>query len=139
MTCFREIIHKPRVVRSHKTGRYILDGQGVLRGKDGDRVDLHAFLTDHSPSVEVISIDTKVMRTSGLFPGSFALIDRSIRPKRNSVIAVRYNGQVVIRRLVKKYNQWLLEPDDPREKTLPINKECTVENLGVVTFSIIKL
>ncbi|MFN8290202.1 MAG: S24 family peptidase [Chitinophagaceae bacterium] len=128
------------VYTAHKKGRYVVEPSGFLRGIEGDRVDLHAFLTNHSSSIEIVPISTKIMRVSGLLPGGFALIDQGKAASLGSIVFVRYNGQPVIRRLAKTPSgEWLLVADDPREKSLPINDETQIERIGVVVASIIRI
>lgn len=126
-------------VRSHKNGRYISDPRGILRGIEGDLVDMHAFLTNHSVSVQVLEVTSREMRASGLFPKNYALVDRALPVRDGSIVAVLYEGITVVRRLVKREGAWFLVADDPREQDYPITDETNVERLGVVTHSIIVL
>jgi len=117
----------------------VLVGDSGLLHKSGDLIDLHVFLTKNSIHVRLIPIVTNAMRISGLFPGSFALVDRSLRPKENSIVMVRYNGFEIIRHLRKSAGLWRLVADDPRIEEIIIGEHDTVENLGTVTSSIITL
>lgn len=117
----------------------VVAGDSGLQHKSGDLIDLHVFLTKNSTSVRLIPIITNAMRASGLFHGSIALVDRSIRPKENSIVMVRYNGFEIIRHLRKSAGLWRLVADDPRIEEIVIDENDTVENLGVVTTAIITI
>lgn len=115
----------------------VLVGESGLLHKSGDLIDLHVFLTKNSIHVRLVPINTNAMRASGLFQGSIALVDRSIKPKQNSIVMVRYNGFEIIRHLKKSAGLWRLVADDPRIEEIVIVENDTVERLGVITAAII--
>lgn len=135
----QRVQYAPANWRSHKQGRFIGTPNGHLERPGGEQIDLHAFLTNHRVSINLWPIETNAMRVSGLHAGSFALVDRSLSPAPGKIVVVRCNGQVLIRRLIKKNNQWFLIADDPLEEQFLINEFTEVERLGVVTHSIIEL
>lgn len=51
------------------------------------------------------------------------------------MVYVRYNGDLVIRRLIKETCGWVLKSDDPREPVLPINSYTEIEKLGIVIWN----
>ena len=132
------ITHSKPHYPAHKAGRFVVDSRGILRGVEGDLVDLHAFFTESIPFIDVVPIETKVMRASGLLPGGFALVNRAGKHRDGSIVVVRYNGQIIIRRLEKRNHEWFFVPDDPRESTLPINEDIDIEKIGVVIAAVTK-
>lgn len=116
-----------------------MNPDGLLGRDDEHGIDLHALLTDHKPSVSLMAVHTNIMKASGLPHGSIAVIDRSLKPEKGRVVAVRYNNGVVIRRLDHRAGLWCLVSDDPREDTLFITEDDVVERLGTVTWSLIKM
>ena len=117
---------------THKLGRYVLDPTGFLQGKEGDQVDLHSFLTGHSPAVQVMPINDMAMEGSGLVPGAFILVNASLKPTNGNIVVVRYNSYPMIRRIVKKRGSWCLEADNHRIGDIHIGKGVSVEKIGVV-------
>ena len=131
-------IRSSPIFSSNKRGRYVIDSAGVLRGVEGDRVDLHAFLTNHSSQVDLVAVKTEAMIMSGLFPNSFVLVNRGRKAYNGALVLVRYSNEVLIRRLEKKNNNWYLTADDRRIKDLPLSESVVVENLGVIEASLIR-
>jgi SOS-response transcriptional repressor LexA len=125
-----------KIIR-HQPKHLIESGDSGLLRESGDKIDLHVLLTNNSPQVRLVPIRTNIMRVSGLHRGAIALVDRSISPSANSLVHVRYNGDEVIRRLIKTDGIWKLIADDPRVEDLIITEDDFVERLGVVTASII--
>ncbi|NCT74904.1 MAG: hypothetical protein GXC78_10250 [Chitinophagaceae bacterium] len=77
------------------------------------------------------------MRASGLHHGGIAIVDRAKRTQSNCIVHVRFNGDEIIRRLIKRAGQWWLVADDPRIDEVLITEEDIVEKLGIVTAAII--
>lgn len=135
----RRVQYEKQPLQSHKQGRFVTTIAGHLEWPSGNQIDLHAFLTGHQASINLWPIETNIMRASGLFRGSFALVDQNRPPALGKIVVVRFNNQVIMRRLAKRDNRWCLVPDDPREQVLFITEFDQVERLGVVTYSIIEL
>lgn len=135
----RSIKHQPPEYRSHKQGRFVLTAEGYLEWQSGDQIDLHNLLTEHKQSVNLTRMETGILRTSGVLAGSILVVDKSKQPQSGNMVYVRYNGDLVIRRLVKENNGWVLRSDDPREPVLPVNSYVEIEKLGVVTWALNKL
>lgn len=118
--------------------RKLIDGGdlGLIR-ESGDGVDLHVLLTENSVHVRLVRVMTNAMRPSGLHQGGIAIVDRGMRTKEGQIVHVRFNGDEIIRRLIKRAGQWLLVADDPRIAELLITDDDIVEKLGTVTSGII--
>ncbi len=121
---------------SHKQGRYATLGSGYMQHRSGDKVDLHALLTNHSPSVSLVPIHSNLMRVSGLHHGAIAVVDTSLKYRQGKIVVVRFNGDVIIRKLDKKNGRWCFIADDPREPILFVDEYSSIEKLGVVTHAI---
>ena len=76
------------------------------------------------------------MRVSGLQHGSITVVDRGKPIKAGNMVHIRYNGDEIIRRLIKRAGQWFLQADDPRIQERLISKDDIVERPGVVTAAI---
>lgn len=133
------IKHLPARFASHKAGRYVVDTTGMLQGKEGALIDLHRFFTQDIPFLEIMPIQTKTMRASGLYPGGFALVHKAGKPVHESIVVVSYNGQVIIRRLIKRDNRWWLIADDPREPPLAISDDVEIHKIGTVVGAYVNL
>lgn len=126
----------PPSLSSHKQGRFATTQEGFLQYSSGDRIDLHAFLTRHSPSIELMPIHTNIMRASGLYHGGIAVVDSSRRPQLRDLLVVRFNGAVIMRRLERRNGRYCFVADDPREPVYTVTPETQVERLGVIVHAI---
>jgi SOS-response transcriptional repressor LexA len=114
--------HKPpgylSEIRRNGPRNLVDAGDTGLRRENGDCIDLHALLTENSVYVRLIKVITHSMRVSGLHHGSRAIVDRGKPIKLNNIVHVSYNGDEIIRRLIKRAGQWFLQADDPRIQEL---------------------
>ena len=118
--------------------RKLVDGGDTgLQRPNGDCIDLHALLTGNSVQVRLVRVITNSMRVSGLHHDSIAVVDRGKPIIAGNIVHVRYNGDEIMRRLVKRAGQWFLQADDPRIQDVHISEDDIVERLGVVTAAII--
>jgi len=120
----------------HKLGRFATSGEGYLVHATGDQIDLHAYLTRHSTSIQLMPIHTNIMRASGLCHGGIAVVDKARKPVLGDLLAVRFNGDLIMRRLEKREGLFCFVADDPREPRYYVYPETTVERLGVIIHAI---
>lgn len=83
--------------------RKLVDGGDTgLQRPNGDCIDLHALLTGNSDQVMMVRVITNSIRVSGLHHGSIAVIERGKPIRAGNIVHVRYNGNEIMRRLVKR-------------------------------------
>jgi SOS-response transcriptional repressor LexA len=136
MGMFDHIKQVPPKYSGHRKGRYITTTEGFLQHETGDHIDLHNMLTGHKHSIHLMPVHTNTMRNSGLHPGGYILVDTNIKPVKGSIVVVRYNDAIVVRRLIKPLTIWQLVADDPREEKLFLTEFAEYSLIGVVTFAI---
>jgi SOS-response transcriptional repressor LexA len=133
--------HKPpgylSEIRRTDPRKLVDRGDSGLMRANGDCVDLHALLTGNSVHVKLVKVITNSMRVSGLHHGSIAVVDRGTPIEGGTIVHVRYNGDEIMRQLVKSAGQWFLQADDPRIQDVLISEDDIVERLGAVTAVII--
>lgn len=112
-------------------------GESGLMHDSGDLIDLHVLLTNNSPNVVLVPVVTNIMRASGLSHGSIAIVDKDRRPKNGSLIWVRYNGDTIIRKLLKQGDFWYLKADETKYYDLPIANN-NLNLLGVIIGAFLK-
>lgn len=108
----------------------VMMGESGLMHESGDLIDLHVLLTKNSPHIVLVPVITNIMRGSGLSHGSIAIVDRGQRPKNGSLIWVRYNGDLIFRKLTKHGDCWFLTADDLKCSDLNIHNN-DVQLIGV--------
>jgi|GEM_PF-2475796 len=127
---FYETPYKP----DHKQGKLVVLGNGCLSYENNPKVDLHELITGNRSYIDLMPVHTNIMRPSGLMHGSIAVLDKSREPRPGLLVAVRFNGDIIFRKLEKINGRWCLKADDPRVHPLFITEADTVERLGVITW-----
>ncbi|MEL7832551.1 translesion error-prone DNA polymerase V autoproteolytic subunit [Fodinibius sp. Rm-B-1B1-1] len=74
----------------------------------------------------------------GIFSDDILVIDRSIKPTAKHVIVAILEGEMVVRKLIKKARSMYLATDKTNEQLQKITKEIDFEIWGVVTHTIHK-
>ena len=70
----------------------------------------------------------------GIHPNDLLIVDRSMRPSSGRVIIAVINGELTVKRLIKKDNNKLfLMPENPNYPILEITEEMEFMIWGVVT------
>jgi len=87
-------------------------------------------------SIYMMPVHTNLMRPSGLQHGNMAVVDKARKPVLKDLVAVRFNGDVIMRRLDKRQGRWCFVADDLREPILYIRQDDKVERLGVIVDTI---
>lgn len=70
---------------------------------------------------------------------AIVVIDRSIRPVNNSIVAVTLNGETLIKHLVRTQNGHFLLPANRKYKSVRLEEGMDFEIWGTVTHAIIDL
>ena len=70
----------------------------------------------------------------GIHPSDLLIVDRSLRPSSGRVIIAVINGELTVKRLIKKDNNKLyLMPENPNYPILEITEDMDFMIWGVVT------
>jgi SOS-response transcriptional repressor LexA len=122
----------------HKQGRFatVINPEGILIYADGAQIDLHRELTFDKATVLIMPIISNAMQESGLYRGGMMTVDRGLKPFKGCIVVVRYNDQIVTRRLEKSVTRWVLVADDQNEQTLYLDSQADYSLVGVVTNAI---
>lgn len=78
------------------------------------------------------------LNSIGIFSDDILVIDRSITPTAKHLVVATLEGEMVVRRLVKKERSMYLATDETKNNLQKITKETDFEIWGVVTHSIHK-
>ena len=80
-----------------------------------------------------MQVEGDSMIKSHIPPGSYVVIDRSIKPLNNSIIVAVINGEITCKRLVKKGKTLLLVAENPKYQPIVITEEMGFLVWGTVT------
>lgn len=95
-------------------------------------LDLNELLVKHPAATFFVRVGGDAMVGAGLFPGDIAVVDRSLTPKKGSIIVAILNGEFTIRRLMKGK----LQAENSKYKEIPLTPETDFQVWGVITYVI---
>ena len=88
-----------------------------------EEIDIKSFLMPHPSTTFIMQVEGDSMIKSHIPPGSYVVIDRSIKPLNNSIIVAVINGEITCKRLVKKGKTLLLVAENPKYQPIVITEE----------------
>ena len=94
-------------------------------------LDLNEHLIKHPAATFYIRVRGDSMINAGIFDGDLVMIDRSIDPKKNSVILAVVNGEFTLKRYLR--DEGLLVAENDQYKNLRITEEIEFQVWGVAT------
>ncbi len=76
------------------------------------------------------------MRGAGIEEGDILVVDRSIRPSNNMIVIAAVNGELTVKRLIRRDGTIQLIPDNPRYKAIDFTPSSDLRIWGVVTAAV---
>jgi DNA polymerase V len=102
-----------------------------------ERIDLNKKLIKHPEAtylVRVIRVIGDSMVNARIQTGDFLIVDRSLEPDNNDIVVAILNGEITVKRLIKKTNRWYLVAANPKYPPFEIAPEMDFELWGKVTY-----
>jgi len=84
-------------------------------------LDLNDFIT-HPAATFFVQADGVSMTGAGIYPGDLLIVDRSVQAKHRSIVIAVVNGDMTVKRLVKKGEKWFLQPENPKFPTIEMKE-----------------
>lgn len=101
------------------------------------KIDLNEHLLKNPESTFFVRVSGDSMIDAGIHPNDLLIVDRSERPASGRVIIAVINGELTVKRLIKKDDKKLyLMPENPNYPILEITEEMEFMIWGVVTSAI---
>ena len=100
------------------------------------KLDLNEHLVKNPASTFFVRVAGDSMTDAGINDNDILIVDRSIEPSSNNIVIAVVNGELTVKRLIKKKNSCLLFAENPAYPPLKINDDTPLEIWGVVTFVI---
>lgn len=104
-----------------------------------DDLDYNAYFKRNPASTMARRVDGDSMIDANIPHNAIVVIDRSLKPPNNSVVAVTLNGETLIKHLVTTQDGAFLLPANRRYKSLRVTNDMDFEVWGTVTHVIIDL
>ncbi len=125
------VIHSPQVMYSTLVAAGMpAPTEDYSEGK----IDLNEHLLSNPESTFFVRVSGDSMIDVGIHPGDLLIVDRSIRPSSGRIIIAVINGELTVKRLLKRDNNRLfLMPENINYPAIEITEEMAFMIWGVVT------
>ena len=96
-------------------------------------LDLNKYLIQHPVATYFVRVTGDSMIGAGIYSGDILIVDRSLEPLNRKVVIAIVNGELTVKRLIRKSDKVILMPENDRYKPIEIKDETDLEIWGVVT------
>jgi len=105
-----------------------------------EQIDLNKELIKKPSSTFLIRVQGNSMIDHKITEGDVLIVDRSLKLKTDSVAVLNFEGELVVKKIIKKKEKYfLLSTKNNSTKEIEINTNLNTELWGVVTYVIHKL
>lgn len=96
-------------------------------------LDLNTYLIQHPVATYFVRVTGDSMIGAGIHSGDILIVDRSLEPTNRRVVIAIVNGELTVKRLIRKKDRVILMPENDVYKPIEIKDETNLEVWGVVT------
>ena len=96
-------------------------------------LDLNEHLISHPSATFFVRVSGDSMIGAGIHHNDILIVDRSLKPKSDSIIIAVLNGELTVKRLNIKENNYSLVPENPEYEVIHVNEDMEFQVWGVVT------
>ena len=96
-------------------------------------LDLNEHLVKHPAATFVVRVDGDSMTGAGISDGDILVVDRSEEPVPGKIVVAVLDGELTVKRLVRKDGQIFLAPENPRYRPIAVAAEQDLHVWGVVS------
>lgn len=104
-----------------------------------ERLDLHRHLVRNPAATFFLRAQGESMINAGIHSGDLLVVDRSAEAGHNRVVIAALDGELTVKRLVRRGERVVLAPENPDYPEIDITEREYVHIWGVVTYVIHKL
>ncbi len=97
------------------------------------KLDLNEYLIKNPAATFFVRVAGDSMTGASINDNDILVVDRSLEPSSNNIVIAVVNGELMVKRLIKKRNSCLLSAENPAYPPLTINEEIPLEIWGVAT------
>ncbi len=99
-------------------------------------LNLNEKLIPRPSSTFLVKAEGDSMTGAGIFEGDLLIVDKSITASHNQIVVAVLNGEFTIKRLFYRFPMTLLQPENPKYKTIEVTPEMNFQVWGVITYTI---
>ncbi len=103
------------------------------------KLDLHAHLVRNPAATFFLRAEGQSMINAGIHDGDLLIVDRSLEAGHNRVVIAALDGELMVKRLVRRQGRVWLLPENPDYPEVDITEREHVHIWGVVSYVIHKL
>ena len=103
------------------------------------RLDLHQYLVRNESATFFLRAHGESMIGAGIHDGDLLVVDRSIDAGHRKVVIAALDGELTVKRLLRRNGRVLLAPENPQFEPIDITESEFVHIWGVVTYVVHKL
>ena len=96
-------------------------------------LDLNKYLIQHPIATYFVRVTGDSMIGAGIHSGDILIVDRSLEPVNRRVVIAIVDGELTVKRLIRKNGTVMLMPENDAYKPIVIKDETDLEVWGVVT------
>ena len=102
-----------------------------------EKLNLNSYLIKNKESSFFVRVSGDSMINVGIFDNDIMIVDRSLDPKRQSIVIVSIDGELVIKKLMKDQSKnYYLKSENSNYPNIKLNSNRDTVIWGVVTYVI---
>ena len=102
-----------------------------------EKLNLNSYLIKNKESSFFVRVSGDSMINVGIFDNDILIVDRSLDPKRQSIVIVSIDGELVIKKLMKDQSKnYYLKSENSNYPNIKLNSNNDTIIWGVVTYVI---
>ena len=102
-----------------------------------EKLNLNSYLIKNKESSFFVRVSGDSMINVGIFDNVILIVDRSLDPKRQSIVIVSIDGELVIKKLMKDQSKnYYLKSENSNYPNIKLNSNRDTIIWGVVTYVI---
>ena len=99
-------------------------------------LDLNELMIQHKEATFFCRVKGRSMEGAGIFEGDLLVIDRAITPRSGCIVVAAVDGELTVKRFIRRNGQILLEAASPKFAPITFNEGQELQIWGVVTGSV---
>ncbi|MBQ9453187.1 MAG: translesion error-prone DNA polymerase V autoproteolytic subunit [Desulfovibrio sp.] len=103
------------------------------------QLNLHTHIVKHEAATFFLRAHGLSMINAGIHDGDLLVVDRSIAAEHNRIVIAALDGELTVKRLMRRRDSVLLVPENPDFPEIDITEREHVHIWGVVTYVVHKL
>ena len=103
------------------------------------KLDLHDYLVHNRSATFFLRAQGASMLGAGIHDGDLLIVDRSVEAAHDRVVITALDGELTVKRLIRRKGRVLLAPENPDYPEFDITEREYVHIWGVVTYVVHKL